>query len=116
MTLLLTVTIYFALLAVGLSMLLCTLCLLRGPSAQDRILALDTLWICAMLLCLLLGLYFGSYRRVVHLAQIEDPAIDAAAQAAADRLGLPLERRFTGLSGLDAAAARAPAPTAAHSV
>ncbi|MGR7921334.1 K+/H+ antiporter subunit F [Zobellella denitrificans] len=60
MTLLLTVTIYFALLAVGLSMLLCTLCLLRGPSAQDRILALDTLWICAMLLCLLLGLYFGT--------------------------------------------------------
>lgn len=60
MTLLLTVTIYFALLAVGLSMVLCTLRLLRGPSAQDRILALDTLWICAMLLCLLLGLYFGT--------------------------------------------------------
>ncbi|WP_445398864.1 K+/H+ antiporter subunit F [Zobellella sp. An-6] len=60
MTLLLTVTIYFALLAVGLSMALCTLRLLRGPSAQDRILALDTLWICAMLLCLLLGLYFGT--------------------------------------------------------
>ncbi len=48
----------------------------------------------------LLSLYFGHYRRVVHLVQIPDPAVDAAAQAAAERLGLPLERRYTGLGGL----------------
>lgn len=44
--------------------------------------------------------YFGAYRRVVHLAQVDDPATDAKARAAADRLGLAFERRFTGLGGL----------------
>jgi hypothetical protein len=44
--------------------------------------------------------YFGSYRRVVYLAQTEDPGLDRAACAAAGRLGLPLERRFTGLGDL----------------
>ena len=44
--------------------------------------------------------YFGAYRRVVHLAQIEDPATTAKAEAAARRLGLAFERRFTGLQGL----------------
>lgn len=42
-------------------------------------------------------LYFGNYRRLVYLAQADDPAIDAAAQRAAVRLGLAYERRFTGL-------------------
>jgi hypothetical protein len=41
--------------------------------------------------------YFGHYRRVVHLAQTPDADVDAKAEAAARRLGLPLERRFTGL-------------------
>jgi len=44
--------------------------------------------------------YFGAYRRVVHLAQTDDPATDANARAAAARLGLAFERRFTGLGGL----------------
>jgi hypothetical protein len=44
--------------------------------------------------------YFGAYRRVVHLAQFDDPDTTAKAQAAADRLGLTYERRFTGLAGL----------------
>jgi hypothetical protein len=46
--------------------------------------------------------YFGAYRRVVHLAQFDDPETTARARAAADRLGLAYERRFTGLDGLAA--------------
>ena len=46
--------------------------------------------------------YFGNYRRVVHLAQFDDPAAAAKARAAADRLGLAYERRFTGLDRLRA--------------
>ncbi len=48
----------------------------------------------------LLPIYFGHYRRLVYLAQTEDPALEAKARAAADRLGLSYERRFTGLGGL----------------
>jgi Protein of unknown function (DUF1638) len=44
--------------------------------------------------------YFGNYRRVVYLAQFDDPETTAKANAAADRLGLAFERRFTGLAGL----------------
>ncbi len=46
--------------------------------------------------------YFGAYRRVVHLAQFDDPETTAKAKAAADRLGLAYERRLTGLAGLQA--------------
>ncbi len=46
--------------------------------------------------------YFGAYSRVVHLAQFDDPETTAKAVAAADRLGLAFERRFTGLGGLAA--------------
>ncbi len=46
--------------------------------------------------------YFGAYRRVVHLAQFDDPETAAKARAAADRLGLAYERRFTGLDGIAA--------------
>lgn len=44
--------------------------------------------------------YFGHYERVVYLAQTDDPALDTAARAAADRLGLAFERRFTGYGEL----------------
>ena len=44
--------------------------------------------------------YFGNYRRVVHLAQFDDPDTTAKARAAAERLGLAYERRFTGLDGI----------------
>ncbi|MDH3680653.1 MAG: DUF1638 domain-containing protein [Acidimicrobiia bacterium] len=44
--------------------------------------------------------YFGNYRRLVHLAQVDDPEIRAAAAAAADRLGLAFEHRITGYGGL----------------
>ncbi len=44
--------------------------------------------------------YFGQYERIVHLAQTEDAAIDRMARAAADRLGLRYERRWTGYGDL----------------
>lgn len=50
----------FALVCVVVAMVFCTLRLLLGPSAQDRALALDTLWMIAMLLSLLLGMRSGS--------------------------------------------------------
>ena len=55
----------------------------------------------------LLPIYFGNYRRVVHLAQTDDPALAERAQAAAARLGLGFERRFVGLGALGPAVRRA---------
>ena len=52
--------------------------------------------------------YFGAYRRLVYLAQTDDPDLTARAQAAADRLGLAFERRPTGLGEL--------APTIRHAI
>ncbi|OWU83424.1 hypothetical protein ATO6_18405 [Oceanicola sp. 22II-s10i] len=53
-------------------------------------------------------MYFGNYDRLVYLAQTEDPALTAQAEAAAHRLGLAFERRFTGYGDLATAmAARA---------
>jgi hypothetical protein len=40
--------------------------------------------------------YFGHYKRVVYLAQVEDPALDRKAEAAAERLGLSYEKHATG--------------------
>lgn len=57
---LLSAATLFALICVVLGMMLCTLRLLIGPSAHDRVLALDTLWMCTMLLALMLGLRHGS--------------------------------------------------------
>ncbi len=42
--------------------------------------------------------YFRAYRRLVYLAQTEDPDLTARAEAAAGRLGLAFDRRYTGLS------------------
>jgi hypothetical protein len=44
----------------------------------------------------LLPMFFGNYRRVIYLAQTEDPALQSQARAAAQRLGLAYEYRFTG--------------------
>jgi hypothetical protein len=44
--------------------------------------------------------YFGNYRRVVFLAQTDDPALVAKAREAAAYLGLELEVRRTGLGDL----------------
>jgi hypothetical protein len=57
----------------------------------------------------LLPLYFGNYKRVVHLAQTESPALRAKGRAAADRLGLAYEYRFTGYGDLHAAISAAAA-------
>jgi len=46
----------FAVAAVALAMLLCGWRLLRGPEATDRVLALDTFYICAVALAVLLGM------------------------------------------------------------
>ena len=52
-------------------------------------------------------LYFGNYRRLVHLAQARDEATEGMARAAAERLGLEFEHRFTGYGALDPFLARA---------
>ncbi|MFQ5622723.1 MAG: DUF1638 domain-containing protein [Paracoccaceae bacterium] len=46
--------------------------------------------------------YFGNYTTLVYLAQTENPALDALAEAAATRLGLAYRRRFTGFGDLAA--------------
>ncbi|OZB40734.1 MAG: K+/H+ antiporter subunit F [Alishewanella sp. 34-51-39] len=53
-------SLYFAQFCMLVAMLLCMLRLLRGPSAQDRVLALDTLWMVVMLFTLLLGMSFAN--------------------------------------------------------
>jgi hypothetical protein len=45
---------------------------------------------------------FGNYRRLVFLAQTDDPVLDARAADAAARLGVAYERRPTGVGGLGA--------------
>ena len=54
------IALAFAFGAVGLSLLLCVWRLLRGPEPADRVLALDTLYINALSLAVLLGLRQGS--------------------------------------------------------
>ncbi|MET1233065.1 MAG: hypothetical protein ABWY52_09480, partial [Candidatus Limnocylindrales bacterium] len=46
----------------------------------------------------LLPMYFGNYKRIVYLAQSDDPVALTLARAAADRLGLEFELRRTGLA------------------
>lgn len=52
--------ISFTLLCLGLAMACAAYRLLRGPTAQDRVLALDTLHNISMLVVLTLGIRFGS--------------------------------------------------------
>ena len=53
------------------------------------------------------AMYFGNYRRLVHLAQTRDDTLLGAARAAAERLGLEFEHRFTGYGDLEPFLARA---------
>ncbi|MEO0680227.1 MAG: DUF1638 domain-containing protein [Pseudomonadota bacterium] len=48
----------------------------------------------------LIEMMFGAYETLVHLAQVEDAELDEKARAAATRLGLAHERRFTGYGDL----------------
>ncbi|MCP5074202.1 MAG: DUF1638 domain-containing protein [Rhodobacteraceae bacterium] len=52
------------------------------------------------------NMYFGNYTKLVYQAQVNDPALDAKAEDVAKRMGLPLERRFTGYGDLAAALGR----------
>ncbi len=45
-------------------------------------------------------IYFAHYRRLVYLEQKADPALEAKARAAAERLGLAFEKRVTGYGDL----------------
>ena len=47
-------------------------------------------------------MYFGSYRKLVYLAQIPDPDLDVKAADAAVRMGLEYERIETGLGPFSA--------------
>lgn len=58
--LMLTAALGFAQLCVLLALIFCAIRLLRGPTAQDRVLALDSLWMAAMLFILLLGIRFSN--------------------------------------------------------
>lgn len=50
----------FAIGGFALAMLLCLYRLLRGPGVADRVLALDTLYICTVALLMVLGIRLGS--------------------------------------------------------
>ncbi len=45
-------------------------------------------------------MYFGHYKKVVYMVQEPDPALDKAAEEAANVLGLEYERRLTGYGDL----------------
>lgn len=59
-TSLVSLALLFAMGAVGLAMLLCGWRLLLGPTATDRVLALDTLYINVVAFVVLLGLRQGT--------------------------------------------------------
>jgi hypothetical protein len=60
----------------------------------------------------LLPAYFGNYRRLIYLAQTDDPALVRAARRAARRLGLTFELRRTGYGDLAASIVAAAAEVA----
>lgn len=51
-------------------------------------------------------MYFGNYRKLVYLSQLEDEALKARARDAAEYLGLEYEYRFTGYGDLTSALTR----------
>ena len=60
MSTLLSSAILVALACYSVAMILALVRLLRGPSAQDRVLALDFLYVNGMLVMLTLGIFFAS--------------------------------------------------------
>lgn len=54
----------------------------------------------------LLPLYFGNYTKIVYLAQVADARLEEKAKAAADKLGLAYEYRFTGYGELQSEMAK----------
>ena len=55
----------------------------------------------------LLDMYFGHYERLLYIAQTDNQELTDNARAAAGRLGLAFERRFTGFGDLQTALAEA---------
>jgi len=51
---------WIAQLALAIAMFLCTFRMIRGPRAQDRVLALDALYVCAMLQLVAFGIRSGT--------------------------------------------------------
>ena len=62
----------------------------------------------------LLPVYFGNYRRLVYLAQGDDPALLEGARRAAEQLGLAFEHRRTGFGELATAITALATPVAAR--
>ncbi len=60
------------------------------------------------------SMYFRNYKRLIYLAQTQDKEIEATARAAADRLGLAFEMRFTGYGGLESILAKAQTAAGVH--
>jgi hypothetical protein len=58
------------------------------------------------------SIYFGNYKRLVYLAQTDDPDLLAMARRAAERLGLAFEHRHTGYGALRTAIERIGGPRA----
>jgi multicomponent K+:H+ antiporter subunit F len=56
----LTLAIHIALLSIAVAIGLCTVRLLRGPSAMDRVLAFDTLYINTIALLMVLGIRWST--------------------------------------------------------
>jgi hypothetical protein len=48
----------------------------------------------------LLPMYFGHYRKLIYLSQLDQPELQTQAQRAAGRLGLNYEYRLTGYGEL----------------
>ena len=60
MTTMLFFSMGFALACLGLGAAFATVRLFLGPTAQDRVMALDAFYVCVMLIALVLGMRFGS--------------------------------------------------------
>jgi multicomponent K+:H+ antiporter subunit F len=56
----LNVALLVAMLALAAAIVLCGVRLLRGPSAPDRVLALDTLYMNAVALIVVMGMWWGT--------------------------------------------------------
>ncbi|WP_353234161.1 K+/H+ antiporter subunit F [Diaphorobacter ruginosibacter] len=56
----LSVALPLAMLLLSLAMFCCLLRIVRGPAAQDRVLALDCMYLNGMLFMLVLGIYYSS--------------------------------------------------------
>ena len=57
---LLSVVLMFSQICLAVALLLAVIRMIYGPRAQDRVLGLDTAYVCAMLLLIVAGMYHGT--------------------------------------------------------